>query len=131
MINIASQLLVTLIQHSAGSANTTSNQVDLFGESLVDLMDAPTSLPSESATFNKSETHEVDLFADATFVSAPPHAEAATVSHDQVGFAILHLGLTDYPHLIFPWYKQCVSHCISEFLFALCDMVHIDITCFI
>ncbi|XP_020261849.1 clathrin interactor EPSIN 1-like isoform X2 [Asparagus officinalis] len=64
-------------------ANTTSNQVDLFGESLVDLMDAPTSTPSEPAFFSNTNTPEVDLFADATFVSASPHSEATPGSHDQ------------------------------------------------
>ncbi|KAL5558742.1 hypothetical protein UlMin_034953 [Ulmus minor] len=53
---------------SAGS----SNQVDLFGESLIgDLMDAPTSVPAENPAMNSSSS-EVDLFADSTFVSAPP-----------------------------------------------------------
>ncbi|XP_020261852.1 clathrin interactor EPSIN 1-like [Asparagus officinalis] len=65
------------------TANTTSNQVDLFGESLVDLMDAPTSTPSEPAFFSNTNTPEVDLFADATFVSASPHSEATPGSHDQ------------------------------------------------
>ena len=92
--------------------------MDLFGENLVDLMDAPTSSPTESATFNKSATPEVDLFADATFVSASPHIEATTVSHDQVRFAIFNLELTEYARVIFPRYKQSASHCISEFLFA-------------
>uniref|UniRef100_A0A7N0RDB7 ENTH domain-containing protein n=1 Tax=Kalanchoe fedtschenkoi TaxID=63787 RepID=A0A7N0RDB7_KALFE len=48
-----------------------SSQVDLFGESLFgDLMDAPTSVPAGEIVTN-SESADVNLFADATFVSAP------------------------------------------------------------
>lgn len=66
------------------SANTASKQVDLFEDSLVDLMDAPTSAsPSESLTFSNTVMPEVDLFADANFVSALPHTESTTISHDQ------------------------------------------------
>lgn len=69
---------------TGGSANTTSKQVDLFGHDLVDLMDAPASAsPSDSVTFNNDAVPEVNLFADATFVSASPHTESTTVSHDQ------------------------------------------------
>ncbi|KAG5540555.1 hypothetical protein RHGRI_020687 [Rhododendron griersonianum] len=58
------------------SALGKSNQVDLFGQSLVgDLMDAPAFVPEKASTGN-SNVSEVDLFADATFVSAPPHVEA-------------------------------------------------------
>ncbi|CAL5429240.1 unnamed protein product [Camellia sinensis] len=65
------------------SAAGNSNQVDLFGQSLVgDLMDAPTSVPSEVSPEN-SDLSEVDLFADATFVSAPPHKEAVGSSETQ------------------------------------------------
>ncbi|KAK8550433.1 hypothetical protein V6N13_118951 [Hibiscus sabdariffa] len=52
---------------SAGS----SNQVDLFGPSLIDdLFDAPASVPVEKSAMN-TDSADVDLFADATFVSAP------------------------------------------------------------
>ncbi|GMH10789.1 hypothetical protein Nepgr_012630 [Nepenthes gracilis] len=51
---------------SKGAARTS--QVDLFGQSLVgDLMDAPT--PSETAFVDKNSS-DVDLFADAAYVSA-------------------------------------------------------------
>uniref|UniRef100_A0A5B6ZVA4 Putative clathrin interactor EPSIN 1 isoform X1 n=1 Tax=Davidia involucrata TaxID=16924 RepID=A0A5B6ZVA4_DAVIN len=60
-----------------------SNQGDLFGQSLVgDLMDAPASIPTEMSTMN-SKSSEADLFADATFVSAPPHIEAGGSSETQ------------------------------------------------
>lgn len=53
----------------------SSNQVDLFGESLVgDLLDAPVSAPTNKPTVN-SDRSEVDLFADAAFVSATPQSE--------------------------------------------------------
>ncbi|CAK9169026.1 unnamed protein product [Ilex paraguariensis] len=52
------------------------NPVDLFGQSLVgDLLDVPASVPTEMASVN-GNSPEVDLFADATFVSAPSHVEA-------------------------------------------------------
>ncbi|KAK9946321.1 hypothetical protein M0R45_011790 [Rubus argutus] len=57
------------------AAAGSSDQVDLFEQSLIgDLMDAPTSVPEEKAGMN-SGSSEVDLFADADFVSAPPQAE--------------------------------------------------------
>ncbi|XP_039118983.1 clathrin interactor EPSIN 1 [Dioscorea cayenensis subsp. rotundata] len=59
------------------SAAAKANQVDLFGESLlVDLMDAPTSVSTESTTTNHAVPSETDLFADAAFVSASPQKEA-------------------------------------------------------
>ncbi|GMI92575.1 EPSIN1 [Hibiscus trionum] len=49
----------------------SSNQVDLFGPSLMDdLFDAPASVPVEKSAMN-TDSADVDLFADATFVSAP------------------------------------------------------------
>ncbi|PKI68534.1 hypothetical protein CRG98_011083, partial [Punica granatum] len=67
---------------SAGS----SNQVDLFGDSLIgDLLDTPVSadpVPSNGSSMNKSSS-DVDLFADATFVSAPPPVEPAANSQKQ------------------------------------------------
>ncbi|XP_057478265.1 clathrin interactor EPSIN 1-like isoform X2 [Actinidia eriantha] len=68
---------------TAKSAAGNSNKIDLFGQSLVDdLMDAPASVPKEVPTVN-SNASEVDLFADATFVSAPPHVEAGGSSKTQ------------------------------------------------
>ncbi|CAK9160400.1 unnamed protein product, partial [Ilex paraguariensis] len=53
-----------------------SNQVDLFGQSLVgDLLDVPAPVSANMSSVN-IKTPEVDLFADATFVSAPSHVEA-------------------------------------------------------
>ena len=61
-----------------------SNQVDLFGGSLIgDLMDAPTPVPSENTAMNKSPS-DVDLFADATFVSAPPQVETRASPQSEV-----------------------------------------------
>ncbi|PSR91762.1 Clathrin interactor EPSIN like [Actinidia chinensis var. chinensis] len=68
---------------TAKSAAGNSNKIDLFGQSLVgDLMDAPASVPKEVPTVN-SNASKVDLFADATFVSAPPHVEAGGSSKTQ------------------------------------------------
>ncbi|KAK4274597.1 hypothetical protein QN277_017794 [Acacia crassicarpa] len=63
---------------SAGS----SNQVDLFGQDLIgDLMDAPTSVPTEKPP--TSSMSEVDLFADAAFVSAEPHVDQGASSQSK------------------------------------------------
>ncbi|XP_022131811.1 clathrin interactor EPSIN 1 [Momordica charantia] len=62
-----------------GTSTTTKaavpspNGVDLFGDSLIgDLMDAPTLVSSEK---HDIDSPEVDLFADATFISASPQME--------------------------------------------------------
>lgn len=61
--------------------------MDLFGESLIgDLLDAPISvdpIPSDASGMNKSPS-DADLFANATFVSAPPATEPAANSQKQV-----------------------------------------------
>ncbi|KAG7943419.1 hypothetical protein I3843_15G037800 [Carya illinoinensis] len=68
---------------TAKAAAGSSNEVDLFGQSFVgDLLDAPTSIPTEKPVM-KSSSSEVDLFADATFVSASPHIEKAPNSQTQ------------------------------------------------
>lgn len=68
----------TSTKASAGN----SNQVDLFGQDLIgDLMDAPTSVPVEKPS--ASNMPEVDLFADATFVSAPSHVDKGASSQPQ------------------------------------------------
>ncbi|XP_040997439.1 clathrin interactor EPSIN 1 [Juglans microcarpa x Juglans regia] len=68
---------------TAKAAAGSSNKVDLFGQSLVgDLLDAPTSVPTEKPVM-KSSSSEVDLFADAAFVSASPQIEKAPNSQTQ------------------------------------------------
>ncbi|XP_054792515.1 clathrin interactor EPSIN 1-like [Prosopis cineraria] len=64
---------------SAGS----SNQVDLFGQDLIgDLLDAPpTSVPAGKPA--ASSVSEIDLFADAAFVSAEPHVDQGASSQSQ------------------------------------------------
>ncbi|XVF89129.1 hypothetical protein PTKIN_Ptkin19aG0105700 [Pterospermum kingtungense] len=54
---------------SSKPAAGSSNQVDLFGQSLIDF-DGTESVPTEKSVVN-TDSAEVDLFADATFVSAP------------------------------------------------------------
>lgn len=74
-----------MTEASAGS----SNQVDLFGESLVgDLLDAPTSVTTENPAVNSSSS-EVDLFADADFVSASPRVDKAPSSQTQVRHPVI------------------------------------------
>ncbi|XP_068648700.1 clathrin interactor EPSIN 1-like [Aristolochia californica] len=58
----------------AGSVAPTTQQTNLFGESLIDLMDAPASVPTEATASISDVSAEIDLFADASFVSAP-HGE--------------------------------------------------------
>lgn len=71
-----------LTEPAAGS----SKQVDLFGDSLIgDLMDAPTSAPAETSAMN-GNSMEVDLFADADFVSAKPQPETGASSQAKVRF---------------------------------------------
>ncbi|XP_019051658.1 PREDICTED: clathrin interactor EPSIN 1-like [Nelumbo nucifera] len=71
---------------TTGLAATSVKQVDLFGENLIDLMDTPTSGPTETGTVNNNATEEVDLFSNATFVSATPHVEAGAVPQFQANF---------------------------------------------
>lgn len=67
--------------------------VDLFGDSLIgDLMDAPTLVPPGKPDSNSPE---VDLFADATFVSVSPQMEKESNSSlkvlDTLGFLVMSL----------------------------------------
>lgn len=59
--------------------------MDLFAQSMIgDLMDASAAIPKETTSVRNVATPEVDLFAEATFISASPQSEAASVSHSQV-----------------------------------------------
>ncbi|KAH0713028.1 hypothetical protein KY289_008987 [Solanum tuberosum] len=52
-----------------------SGQVDLFGQNLMgDLLDAPTPVPADNSSVT-SHPLEVDLFADANFVSVKPESK--------------------------------------------------------
>lgn len=47
--------------------------MDLFGQDFVgDLLDAPVGVPTDKSTSVDNDPSEVDLFADAAFVSATP-----------------------------------------------------------
>ncbi|XP_056161759.1 clathrin interactor EPSIN 1-like [Syzygium oleosum] len=60
-------------ESSAGNAK----QVDLFGQDLIgDLLDALISVLTNASSFNENSS-ELDLFADASFVSAPPSVESS------------------------------------------------------
>lgn len=90
-----------------GSSNAGTNQVDLFGQSLVgDLMDAAPSFSPQATVDNNSVNSEVDLFADATFQSAS-HADAISDSHTQVVF--LHFGCLIWNHSISKIFSFCLS----------------------
>ncbi|BBG95113.1 ENTH/VHS family protein [Prunus dulcis] len=76
---------------AAKAAVASSNQVDLFGQSLIDdFIDAPTSVPAEKPGINSgsSEHHprqKTGAFADSTFVSAPPQTANGASSQTQNG----------------------------------------------
>lgn len=58
--------------------------MDLFGQSLIgDLLDAPISGPTETSVVNNNSV-DVDLFADATFVSASHQVETGSSPQKQV-----------------------------------------------
>ncbi|KAL6556651.1 hypothetical protein OROGR_005939 [Orobanche gracilis] len=61
---------------SNAKPSSESQQVDLFGQDFVgDLVDAPIGVPTDKSTSIENDLSEVDLFADATFVSATPPPE--------------------------------------------------------
>ncbi|KAK9102244.1 hypothetical protein Sjap_019498 [Stephania japonica] len=68
-----------------GSAASTVNEVDLLG----DFLDAPVpAMAPPSSAENGKAAAEVDLFADATFVSAAPHVESGANSQAQASVDI-------------------------------------------
>ncbi|KAK4422245.1 Clathrin interactor EPSIN 1 [Sesamum alatum] len=71
---------------SSSKPSAGSNQVDLFGQNFVDLLDAPVSVPSNKSTFLDNDPSEGDLFADADFVSATPKPEAGESPVHQTNF---------------------------------------------
>lgn len=84
--------------------------MDLFAQSMIgDLMDASAAIPKETTSVRNVVTLEVDLFAEATFISASPQSEAASVSHSQVCdrflktivpvFFLFFLYATDFPSI--------------------------------
>ncbi|KAK9043949.1 hypothetical protein V6N11_072272 [Hibiscus sabdariffa] len=63
-------------------ADGSSNQADLFGKSLIDdIFDEPASVPMEKTVMNTNSAG-VDLFSDASFISAP--TEASSQAQKQV-----------------------------------------------
>jgi len=52
-----------------------------------DLLDAPISVPTNAPSLNENPS-EVDLFADASFVSAPPSIESAASSEKKVKYSV-------------------------------------------
>ncbi|KAL2457487.1 Clathrin interactor EPSIN 1 [Abeliophyllum distichum] len=68
---------------SSAKTPAGSNQVDLFGQNLIgDLLDSPIPVPTAKSALNNA-TSEVDLFADADFVSATPQSDAAKAPEPQ------------------------------------------------
>ncbi|KAK4340752.1 hypothetical protein RND71_039253 [Anisodus tanguticus] len=62
-----------------------SNQADLIEQNLLgDLLDAPIPAPTSTSTVN-TDPSEVDLFADATFVSAKPQTETGVTYQIPMG----------------------------------------------
>ncbi|OVA11369.1 Epsin domain [Macleaya cordata] len=75
---------------TGSAAASVTPQVDLFG----DLMDAPISVAPETNAVNGNSAAEVDLFADATFVSASPKLEAGPDSQAQTNVDLFASGPT-------------------------------------
>ncbi|KAK9141967.1 hypothetical protein Syun_011367 [Stephania yunnanensis] len=70
---------------STNGKASTVNEVDLFG----DFLDAPVpAMAPTSSAKNGKAAAEVDLFADATFVSAAPHVESGANSQAQASVNI-------------------------------------------
>ncbi|KAK9149415.1 hypothetical protein Scep_008172 [Stephania cephalantha] len=70
---------------STNGKASTVNEVDLFG----DFLDAPVpAMAPTSSAENGKAAAEVDLFADATFVSAAPHVESGANSQAQASVNI-------------------------------------------
>lgn len=86
ILSLISLWFFFLTFHWTEPSSGTPNQVDLFGQNLIgDLLDAPIPVASEKPA-TQNDPSEVDLFADATFVSAASAIEAggsanAKVSH--------------------------------------------------
>lgn len=58
--------------------------MDLFGKDLIgDLLDAPIPVPTDNSV-TKNDSSEVDLFADADFVSATSQKQTGGGSYAQV-----------------------------------------------
>ncbi|KAL0330733.1 UNVERIFIED_CONTAM: Clathrin interactor EPSIN 1 [Sesamum angustifolium] len=69
---------------SSAKPSSASHQVDLFGqESVGDLLDAPVSVPTDKSDSLDHNPSEVDLFADAAFVSAAP-SPAGVENHEHL-----------------------------------------------
>ncbi|CAI9775711.1 unnamed protein product [Fraxinus pennsylvanica] len=68
---------------SSAKTSAGSNHADLFGQDLIgDLLDSPIPIPVANSHLN-NDTTEVDLFADADFVSATPQSEAGIATEPQ------------------------------------------------
>ncbi|KAH6831138.1 hypothetical protein C2S53_009333 [Perilla frutescens var. hirtella] len=68
---------------SSSKPSAGSNQVDLFAQNFVGLFDAPVSLPTDYSTNLANNSSEVDLFADAAFVSTTPGPDSGKLPAPQ------------------------------------------------
>ncbi|XP_042063247.1 clathrin interactor EPSIN 1-like [Salvia splendens] len=57
---------------SSAKPSAGGSPVDLFAQDFVSFSDEPVSLPTDNSTTSVNDSSEVDLFADAAFVSAEP-----------------------------------------------------------
>ncbi|KAH6783840.1 ENTH/VHS family protein [Perilla frutescens var. hirtella] len=70
---------------SSAKPSSGNHQVDLFGQDLIgDLLDVPVSVPTDKSTYVDNDPSEVDLFADAAFVSATPQPAAEKKPEPQI-----------------------------------------------
>ncbi|KAK6161927.1 hypothetical protein DH2020_001768 [Rehmannia glutinosa] len=70
---------------SSAKPSSGTPQVDLFGQDFVgDLLDVPVGVPTDKSTSLDNDPSEVDLFADATFVSATPLPAGGKLPESQI-----------------------------------------------
>jgi predicted SpoU family rRNA methylase len=85
LIIVVSAIFLTLLYswNAAGTANVSSNHLDLFGLNLMDdLVDIAASTSTAMLNVGSADVSETDLFADADFQSA-----TASGSYAQVCFS--------------------------------------------
>ncbi|XP_057775930.1 clathrin interactor EPSIN 1-like [Salvia miltiorrhiza] len=68
---------------SSAKPSVGSSQVDLFAQNFVDLSDEPVSFPTDYSTTSVNNSSEVDLFADAAFVSTKPVPDSGKLPASQ------------------------------------------------
>ncbi|KAG6420352.1 hypothetical protein SASPL_116877 [Salvia splendens] len=98
---------------SSAKPSAGGSPVDLFAQDFVSFSDEPVSLPTDNSTTSVNDSSEVDLFADAAFVSAEP----APVSGKFPGSQCLYLDYRKSKDSILTKYDSFVQTNVDD-LFA-------------